>query len=101
MNYIGLGKRIRTQRRKLHWTQEELAERVGISLSFIGHIERGTRKASLDTLVSISNILKVSPALLLRDSLIDDYTSPSGGSSARQLELINEISKVILETYDA
>ncbi|MEA5069461.1 MAG: helix-turn-helix transcriptional regulator, partial [Christensenellaceae bacterium] len=55
MDYRSLGMRIRKQRKNLHLTQEELAERAGISLSFLGHIERGTRKASLETLVSLSN----------------------------------------------
>ncbi|MBQ2433145.1 MAG: helix-turn-helix transcriptional regulator, partial [Clostridia bacterium] len=57
MNYNALGKRIREQRRALGLTQEQLAEKVGVSLSFIGHIERGSRKASLDTLVAICNAM--------------------------------------------
>lgn len=98
MNYLGLGKRIRMHRRSLHMTQEQLAEQCGISVSFLGHVERGTRKASLETLVALSNVLHVSPSMLLQDSLIvpDDPSYPS----PRQRELINEISRVILENYD-
>ena len=40
-------------------TQEQLAERAGISTSFVGHIERGTRVASLCTLYSICAVLGV------------------------------------------
>lgn len=98
MNYLGLGKRIRMHRRSLHMTQEELAEQCGISVSFLGHVERGTRKASLETLVSFCNVLQISPTVLLQDSLIipDDPLFPS----TRQRELINEISRVIIENYD-
>ena len=98
MNYLGLGKRIRMYRRSQHMTQEHLAEQCGISVSFLGHIERGTRKASLETLVALSNALHVSPSMLLQDSLIvpDDPLYPS----LRQRELITEISRVILENYD-
>jgi len=100
MNYSALGKRIRYHRRLMHFTQEQLAERAGVSLSFIGHIERGSRKASLDTLVAISNALNVSPALLLQDSLICEVTIPSPETTKRKQDLINEISRVILENYD-
>ena len=40
-----------------------------------GHIERGTRKASLETMVSIANALGVSADTLLQDSL-DIMTRP-------------------------
>lgn len=78
-------------------TQEQVAERSGISLSFLGHIERGTRKASLETLVSICNVLKVSPGVLLQDSLL---CPDSDAPSARQRKLINEISRVIIDNMD-
>jgi len=100
MNYDALGRRIRAQRRSIKMTQEQLAEKTGVSLSFIGHIERGTRKASLDTLVSISNALCISPSILLQDSLIVDVMNTCSTTSPRQRDLINEISRVILENYD-
>ncbi len=70
MDYIGLGRRVKTARREHNITQEELASRIGISLSFLGHIERGSRKASMETLVKLANALEVSLDHLMRDSLI-------------------------------
>lgn len=75
VDYTDFGHRVRTLRRKLSLTQEELAEQVGISASFMGHIERGTRIASLETLVALCNTLKVSPQMLLVASLEDDLTT--------------------------
>ena len=69
MDYIDLGRRIRKQRTQRGWTQEALAERVNVSTSFVGHVERGTRKASLETLVSIANVLDVSLDYLLSGSI--------------------------------
>ena len=69
MDYEKLGKNVRIKRKTKGLTQEQLAEQSGISLSFLGHIERGSRKASLETLVSIANALGVSPDYLLQDSL--------------------------------
>lgn len=69
VNYVDLGSRIRLKRLQLGWTQEGLAKRVGLSTSFIGHIERGSRKASLETLVNISNAMDISMDELLSESL--------------------------------
>lgn len=92
MMYSQLGKRIKQQRVQARMTQEKLAEEAGISLSFLGHIERGTRKASLDTVVKICNALKVSPNLLLRDSLEDDLISNEVALSENHRRLLREIS---------
>ena len=75
MDYLRLGQRIRRQRKLMGLTQKEVAERAGISLPFYGHIERGTRKASLETTVDIANALGVSTDMLLQDSL-DVMTKP-------------------------
>ena len=40
VNYQDLGLRVRDARKAKHLTQEQLAEKVGISSSFMGHIER-------------------------------------------------------------
>lgn len=97
MLYQELGKRIRQQRILAQMTQEKLAEKAGISLSFLGHIERGTRKASLDTLVKLCNALKVSPRVLLQDSLQDDLIGEDLQISEPQRKLLREISNRILE----
>lgn len=99
MLYQSLGKRIRQQRNLAQMTQEKLAEAAGISLSFLGHIERGTRKASLDTLVKICNALKVSPRLLLQDSLESDLLGDSTTMPESKRKLLREISNFIIE-YD-
>ena len=69
MNYRDLGMRVRHLRLLRGYTQEELAKQLGISASFLGHIERGTRVASLDTLISLCNVLDVAPEFLLQASL--------------------------------
>ena len=69
VNCTDFGQRVRASRRALGLTQEELAEKVGISASFMGHIERGSRVASLETLVALCNVLQVSPQTLLQASL--------------------------------
>ena len=43
LDYGRMGMRIRQVRKTKGWSQEELAKKVGISMSFMGHIERGSR----------------------------------------------------------
>ena len=65
MDYIALGQRIKVKRKDLRMTQEDLAEKVGISSSFMGHIERGSRVLSVDTLRRLCVVLDVSADDLL------------------------------------
>lgn len=67
MDYIALGWRIRFFRKKRGLTQEQLAERVGVSSSFLGHIERGSRAASLETLMRLCRALEITPNDLLAE----------------------------------
>lgn len=65
MDYIAIGQRIRQARKKHKQTQEELAKQVGLSASFLGHIERGTRIMSLETLEALCKALLISADYLL------------------------------------
>ena len=89
VDYKDLGQRIRMLRRQNHLTQEELAEKAGISPSFMGHIERGSRVASLDTLVILCNTLKTTPQFLLSASLDNTITDhmPDGFSPEQRSKL--------------
>jgi len=64
-DYLLLGSKIRTLRKERGLTQEELAELCEISMSFMGHIERGTRKMSLETFDRICRELQCSSDELL------------------------------------
>lgn len=73
-----LGMRIRQARIMKDLTQLILAEKINVSPNFLGDVERGLKKPSLDTLVHISNLLNVSIDSLLCDSLkitLEDDTS--------------------------
>lgn len=58
--YVSIGARIRHLRRQRGFTQEQLSAKAGISLSFYGHIERGTRKLSVETLMKLAEALDCS-----------------------------------------
>lgn len=64
-SYYETGRRVRQRRQELDMTQGKLACKVGVSGSFIGHIERGEKKASIETLVMLCECLDVSADWLL------------------------------------
>jgi transcriptional regulator with XRE-family HTH domain len=60
IDYTALVERIRAERKRQGLTQEKLAELANISESFEGHIERGDRVLSIETLISLANALNIS-----------------------------------------
>ncbi len=55
--YLKLGAKIYSLRRKLGLSREKFAELAGMNDYYLGEIERGEKKASLDTLFKISDLL--------------------------------------------
>ena len=74
MNSNETGKRIRAHRKLMGMTQEDLANAAGTSPSFIGHIERGTRNASRETLADIARVLGLSMSVLTGPSAMGEET---------------------------
>ena len=58
------GKRIKEIRTRLYLTQEELAERIGISAKSVSQIELGNNFISAENLSAICSALKINPKVL-------------------------------------
>ena len=56
--YKLLGKNIKDRRKKLGFTQQQLADKMNISLNFMGKIEVAFSKPSLDTLIELADALE-------------------------------------------
>ena len=85
MNMSSIGKRIRKYREAKGWRQEDFAEKIGLSVTYTGMIERGEKVPALDTFITIANVLEVSADLLLADVLVTGYNIKSS-------EMTEEIS---------
>ncbi|HET9869503.1 MAG TPA: helix-turn-helix transcriptional regulator [bacterium] len=57
--YANAGASLRRLRKEKGFTLDELSERAEISLSYLSHIERGTRQAPLTTLETLARILGI------------------------------------------
>jgi transcriptional regulator with XRE-family HTH domain len=60
-----IGKKVKKRRASLGLTQEELAEKVGISRAYMGFVEQGRNVPTLETLEKIAKALKVKIAELV------------------------------------
>ncbi len=56
----GVGERIKARRLELGWTQDQLAQKAGISKSFLSDLENGKRSVGAENLLDIARALGVS-----------------------------------------
>ena len=82
LDYGKIGMRIRQVRKAKGWSQDELAKKCGISMSFLGHIERGTRIMSMETFANICTALEAGADELMwgvanpSDAVLDMWKQP-------------------------
>ncbi len=57
--YKCLGQVISSRRKRLHMSQEELAQESGINRAFISNIEQGGRKPSFGAIANLSRGLRI------------------------------------------
>lgn len=103
MNQLALGNRIREERKKLNLTQEQLAEKMDVSATYIGFVERGQRTITLGKLTCLANVLGVSVDYLLSDTIAIPSSNKEelilslfASATEDQQELIINIAKLIL-----
>ena len=93
MNFLALGTRIKNKRLEKNLTQEQLVEKVDLSAVYIGQIERGERKMTIQTLVKLANVLETSIEELLSDST-------EGNLNAKLNELLEVAKKLDISDLD-
>lgn len=102
MDYHKLGDRIREERKKLNLSQTKLSEKIGVSDTYLGAIERGEKSLTLDTLEKISKVFGVSIDYLLSDSIestdqniIDQFRRIIYGQSSARKQMAIDILKTL------
>lgn len=66
-----IGEQIRYYRTMRNLTQEEIAERIGSTGSYIGRIERGEKNVKIETLEKIADALKVNVLLFFQQDTLE------------------------------
>ncbi len=106
IDYIAMGKRIRRYREKKRWLQADLAYEVKMSNTTISHIEGGSGRPELNTVVNIANALGVTVDMLLCDSLTEsrrpyeeDLGELFGDCTPEEIRMLSEMIPPILSSY--
>ncbi|MEG0872934.1 MAG: helix-turn-helix transcriptional regulator [Clostridia bacterium] len=94
------GRKIREARENKNFTQAYIAEQIGISQNFLGDIERGIKLPSLNTLIRLSNVLKLSLDTMFADSLENTLYEPDEiYYTDKQLSLMKGVIKTITDNF--
>jgi y4mF family transcriptional regulator len=70
-----VGERIKKRRNELGWTQDQLAQKAGISKSFLSDLENGKRSVSADNLLEIARVLSLSLDYLMKGEELEAKTA--------------------------
>lgn len=88
------GKRIKELRKGMGFTQEQLAEKVGLSTVMVSSIERGVTGTSIDTMGMIAVVLKASVDYIAfgKKTLVIE-----GDLSEKKIEAMMQFVRVMME----
>ena len=96
-----IGNRISVERRRNNITQEQLAEKMNVSIQMISNLERGNKAIKINNLVNLSQILGVSTDYILtgnknlneRSALLDKLSNLSSDDYLIIETLINKLAE--------
>jgi len=97
-----IGQNIRTLRHQHGWSQEDVANRLGISIPAFSKIETGVTDINLSRLEQIADIYEIDVVQILALDIEEIDQTPSNLSimqknlTDRELEIVNLQRKVIL-----
>lgn len=60
-----IGTRISSKRKQLNYTQEQIAEKMDVSIQMVSNLERGNKAIKIENLLKISKILNISTDYIL------------------------------------
>ena len=92
-DYSVIGRRIKSARIEQKLRQEELADKINVSVAFMSRVERGSSQINLKRLTQIAEILNVSPAS--KDYLKEDFRILLDKCTPEQQRLIYKISELV------
>lgn len=105
IDYSLIGERLKKARLSKKLTQEQLAEKMEVSVAFLSRVERGSSHINLNRLTEICSILGVSEGYILsgvtsnsKNYLDDDFKSILSKCSSEKQKLIYNIAKTIAES---
>lgn len=100
---IYIGRNLKNIRKSLGMTQEMVSEAIELAPRYISDIERDKSKGSIDTLVKLCNLYRVTPTFVLQnylnttdsysDNLIKGFSALTEEEKSFVINLINYINQ--------
>ena len=87
-------------RHKNNLTQSQVAELIGVEPRHISQIERGFSKGSIDTLIKLCNVYKITPVIVLYDLLDKDKKNSMSIYDEKFKKLSKKDKETILHLID-
>ncbi len=107
LDYNVIGSRIKEARLSRNMTQEDLSEKIDVSVAFLSRVERGNSHINLKRLNQICDILNVSEGYVLSGSASnqDNYLEKEFAEllkkcSPEKQKMIYKVAKAIAEDED-
>ena len=90
-----MGQRTMIRRKSLRMTQEELAEKLGVSTQMISNLELGKKAIRPENLIKVCSVLELSADFILNGtsakSAVDSVAEKLIQLTAEELQIINEM----------
>ena len=106
LDYSVIGQRIKQARLAKNMTQEDLAEKIDISVAFLSRVERGNSHINLKRLNQLCGLLDVSEGYLLNGAssnsinyLNKEFSELLEKCSPDKQKLIYNVAKVIADSH--
>ena len=103
LDYTIIGERLKRARLAKNLTQEQLAEKIDVSVAFLSRAERGDVKINLSRISQLCDLLDISISNVLtgtisnsKDYLTEDFSNLIKNCPPEKLKLIYDIAKVII-----
>lgn len=104
LDYTIIGQRIRQARLAKNYTQDELSEKLDVSIAFLSRVERGSSHINLKRLHQLCNLLDVSEGYILNGAssdsenyLTQEFNDLIKSCTADKQRLIYKVAKIIAE----
>lgn len=89
------GERLKDLRKANNWTQQQLANKIGLSKTVISKYENNIQMPTIDTLVKLAALFNVSMDYIT--GLEKTHTMSLIGLTPEQAEIIRELSKIFIK----
>lgn len=92
---VEMGKRIMVRRKSLRMTQEELAEKLGVSTQMISNLELGKKAIRPENLAKVCSVLNLSADFILTgantQSHVDEVAEKLIQLTAEELQMVSDM----------